>query len=407
MFTRRLAPHFLSFPHTTMQNFDYQNPTRILFGQGSIAKLAKAVPANARVLLLYGGGSVLKNGTLDEVKAALAEDGTRQVSEFSGIEPNPTFETLMRAVQQVKTEQIDFLLAVGGGSVIDGTKFVAAAAALPEGEDPWNILLTGGRVIKAALPFGSVLTLPATGSEMNNGAVITKAATHDKLPFSSRMTYPQFSVLDPAKTFTLPQRQVANGVVDAFVHIMEQYLTYPANARVQDRFAEGLLHTLVEIGHDAVEKPHDYDTRANLMWTATLALNGLIGAGVPQDWATHMIGHELTALHGIDHARTLAIVLPALLQVRRNEKRAKLLQYAERVWDLRDGSEDARIDQAIERTRAFFESLEVPTRLSAYQLDASAIDPLIAQLEKHGMVKLGEKQDISLEVSRQILQTAL
>ena len=390
-----------------MQNFDYQNPTRILFGQGSIAKLAKAVPASARVLLLYGGGSVLKNGTLDEVKAALATAGIGHVSEFSGIEPNPTFETLMRAVQQVKAEQIDFLLAVGGGSVIDGTKFVAAAAALPEGEDPWNILLTGGRVVKSALPFGSVLTLPATGSEMNNGGVITRAATHDKLPFSSRCTYPQFSVLDPTKTFTLPKRQVANGVVDAFVHITEQYLTYPANARVQDRFAEGLLRTLVEIGHDAVEKPEDYDTRANLMWTATLALNGLIGAGVPQDWATHMIGHELTALHGIDHARTLALVLPALLQVRREEKRAKLLQYAERVWDIRDGSENARIDQAIERTRAFFESLDVPTRLSAYQLDAAAIDPLVAQLEKHGMVKLGEKQDISLDVSRRILETAL
>ena len=390
-----------------MQNFDYQNPTRILFGQGSIAKLAKAVPASARVLLLYGGGSVLKNGTLDEVKAALATAGIGHVSEFSGIEPNPTFETLMRAVQQVKAEQIDFLLAVGGGSVIDGTKFVAAAAALPEGEDPWNILLTGGRVVKSALPFGSVLTLPATGSEMNNGGVITRAATHDKLPFSSRCTYPQFSVLDPTKTFTLPKRQVANGVVDAFVHITEQYLTYPANARVQDRFAEGLLRTLVEIGQDAVNKPEDYDTRANLMWTATLALNGLIGAGVPQDWATHMIGHELTALHGIDHARTLALVLPALLQVRREEKHAKLLQYAERVWDIRDGSENARIDQAIERTRAFFESLDVPTRLSAYQLDAAAIDPLVAQLEKHGMVKLGEKQDISLDVSRRILETAL
>ncbi len=390
-----------------MQNFDYQNPTRILFGQGSIAKLAKAVPASARVLLLYGGGSVLKNGTLDEVKAALATAGIGHVSEFSGIEPNPTFETLMRAVQQVKAEQIDFLLAVGGGSVIDGTKFVAAAAALPEGEDPWNILLTGGRVVKSALPFGSVLTLPATGSEMNNGGVITKAATHDKLPFSSRCTYPQFSVLDPTKTFTLPKRQVANGVVDAFVHITEQYLTYPANARVQDRFAEGLLRTLVEIGQDAVNKPEDYDTRANLMWTATLALNGLIGAGVPQDWATHMIGHELTALHGIDHARTLAVVLPAVMQVRREEKRAKLLQYAERVWDIRDGSEDARIEQAIERTRAFFESLEVPTRLSAYQLDATAIDPLVAQLEKHGMVKLGEKQDINLETSRHILQAAL
>lgn len=390
-----------------MQNFDYHNPTRIVFGQGSIAKLSKLVPANARVLLLYGGGSVLKNGTLQEVKAALAEGGSCQVSEFSGIEPNPTFETLMRAVQQVRAENIDFLLAVGGGSVIDGTKFVAGAAMLPEADDAWGILTSGGKAIKAAVPFGAVLTLPATGSEMNSGGVITRAATHDKLPFSSRFTFPVFSVLDPTKTFTLPTRQVANGVVDAFVHIMEQYLTYPVGARVQDRQAEGLLRTLVEIGHDAIDRPDDYEVRANLMWVATQALNGLIGAGVPQDWATHMIGHELTALHGIDHARTLAIVLPAVMQVRREAKHTKLLQYAERVWDIHEGDPEARIDQAIACTRAFFESLDVPTHLDAYQLDASAIDPLVTQLEKHGMVKLGEKQDITPEVSRRILEAAL
>ena len=385
-----------------MLNFDFHNPTHIVFGKGRVAELAKLVPAAAKVLILVGGASAEKTGTLAEVRAALGE---RQHATFSGIEPNPSFETSMKAVDQVRSGGFDFLLAVGGGSVIDAVKFIAAAVHF-EG-DAWAILEKRGRNITQAVPFGAVLTLPATGSEMNNGGVITRAATHDKLPFSSRCTYPQFSVLDPTKTFTLPKRQVANGVVDAFVHITEQYLTYPANARVQDRFAEGLLRTLVEIGQDAVNKPEDYDTRANLMWTATLALNGLIGAGVPQDWATHMIGHELTALHGIDHARTLALVLPALLQVCREEKRAKLLQYAERVWDIRDGSENARIDQAIERTRAFFESLDVPTRLSAYQLDAAAIDPLVAQLEKHGMVKLGEKQDISLDVSRRILETAL
>ncbi len=390
-----------------MLNFDFQNPTRIVFGQGSIAKLGQMVPANARVLILYGGGSVLKNGTLAEVKTALADGGSRTVSEFSGIEPNPTFETLTRAVAQVKAESIDFLLAVGGGSVIDGTKFVAAAAMLPEGEDAWNILLTRGKIVQAALPFGSVLTLPATGSEMNNGAVVTKAATHDKLPFFSAVTYPVFSVLDPTKTFTLPTRQVANGVVDAFVHIMEQYLTYPVDARVQDRFAEGLLRTLVEVGPHTVQHPQDYDARANLVWTATMALNGLIGAGVPQDWATHMIGHELTALHGIDHARTLAIVLPAVMQVLRESKRAKLLQYAERVWDIREGDDNARIDAAIARTRDFFESLEVPTTLGAYQLGTDAIDVLVAQLEKHGMTQLGEKHDITPAVSRDILQAAL
>ena len=390
-----------------MLNFDYQNPTRIIFGQGSTSKLSRSVPPKARVLVLYGGGSVRRNGTLDDVLAALQQDGERHVAEFSGIEPNPTFETLMRAVQQVQEEQIDFLLAVGGGSVIDGTKFVAAAARLPASEDAWSILESRGRVIKDALPFGAVLTLPATGSEMNAGGVVTRAATHDKISFSSRLLYPQFSILDPVRTYTLPARQVANGVVDAFVHTMEQYLTYPVDARVQDRFAEGLLRTLVEIGPDAVARPEDYDTRANLVWSATMALNGLIGAGVPQDWATHMIGHELTALHGIDHGRTLAIVLPAVMEVRREAKRDKLLQYAERVWDIRDGDADARIDAAIARTRSFFESLGVPTRLGDYQLGADAIDPLVAALEKHGMTQLGEKQDITPDVSRQILQAAL
>ena len=390
-----------------MLNFDYQNPTRIIFGQGSTSKLSRSVPPKARVLVLYGGGSVRRNGTLDDVLAALQQDGERHVAEFSGIEPNPTFETLMRAVQQVHEEQIDFLLAVGGGSVIDGTKFVAAAARLSAGEDAWSILESRGRVIKDALPFGAVLTLPATGSEMNAGGVVTRAATHDKISFSSRLLYPQFSILDPVRTYTLPTRQVVNGVVDAFVHTMEQYLTYPVDARVQDRFAEGLLRTLVEIGPDAVARPEDYDTRANLVWSATMALNGLIGAGVPQDWATHMIGHELTALHGIDHGRTLAIVLPAVMEVRREAKRDKLLQYAERVWDIRDGDADARIDAAIARTRSFFESLGVPTRLGDYQLGADAIDPLVAALEKHGMTQLGEKQDITPDVSRQILQAAL
>ena len=387
-----------------MKNFEFHNPTKIVFGADTVAKLSTLVPHDARVLILYGGASAEKTGTLAEVRATLAQ-GQRSVQEFGGIEPNPSYETLMRAVAQVRNEKLDFLLAVGGGSVIDGTKFVAAAA-LYEGE-PWEIAERGGANVHCALPFGTVLTLPATGSEMNSGGVVTKKATHAKLSFRNPLLYPQFSVLDPSKTFTLPATQVANGLVDAFVHTTEQYLTYPVQAMVQDRFAEGLLQTLVEIAPQAIAAPDDYDTRANLMWTATLALNGLIGAGVPQDWATHMIGHELTALHGIDHGRTLAIVLPAVMEVRREAKRDKLLQYAERVWDIRDGDADARIDAAIARTRSFFESLGVPTRLGDYQLGADAIDPLVAALEKHGMTQLGEKQDITPDVSRQILQAAL
>lgn len=385
-----------------MKNFEFHNPTRIVFGADTVAKLSTLVPHDARVLILYGGASAEKTGTLAEVRAAL---GQRSVQEFGGIEPNPSYETLMRAVAQVRSEKLDFLLAVGGGSVIDGTKFVAAAA-LHDG-DAWDIAERGGANIAQALPFGAVLTLPATGSEMNSGGVVTKKATHAKLSFRSPLLYPQFSVLDPSKTFTLPAKQVANGLVDAFVHTTEQYLTYPVQARVQDRFAEGLLQTLVEIAPQAVAAPDDYETRANLMWTATLALNGLIGAGVPQDWATHMIGHELTALYDIDHARTLALVLPALLDVQRGQKRGKLLQYGERVWNITEGSDDERITAAIANTRAFFEGLGIPTRLSAYELGQEAVEAVLKQLAAHGMTALGEHRDIDLARSRLILEAAL
>ncbi len=383
-----------------MQNFTFHNPTRILFGQGRIADIAAEIPAGARVLITYGGGSVVRSGTLDEVKAALKNF---TVFEFAGIEPNPTYETLMQAVALARREKVDFLLAVGGGSVIDGTKFIAAA--IPFAGDPWDMLAKRAAVT-SAIAFGSVLTLPATGSEMNNGAVITRRASNDKLAFLNDRLFPRFSVLDPSKTFTLPPRQVANGVVDAFVHIAEQYLTYPADAKVQDRFAEGLLLTLIEEGPRALREPENYAVRANLMWTATLALNGLIGAGVPQDWATHMLGHELTVLHGLDHAQTLAVVLPAMLQVRREEKRDKLLQYADRVWGLREGDAEARIDQAILRTRLFFESLQVPTRLSGYGIGVEAIGPLVAQLKRHGMVALGEHRSVDLARAQLVYELA-
>ena len=384
-----------------MLNFDFRNPTRIVFGAKTIARLADLVPAQARVLIIYGGASARKTGTLNEVKAALGE---REVYEFSGVEPNPTYETMMRAVEQVRRDKVDFLLAVGGGSVIDGTKFVAAAVNYAG--DPWEILETRGRKVASALPFGTVLTLPATGSEMNSGSVIMRKSTQAKLAFMNANVFPQFSILDPTKTYTLPPTQIANGVADAFVHIVEQYLTYPVHGLVQDRFAEGLLQTLIEVGPQALATPEDYDVRANLMWVATLALNGLIGAGVPQDWATHMIGHELTALHGIDHARTLAIVLPSLLDSQREHKRAKLLQYAQRVWQITDGSDDERIDAAIAHTRQFFEGLGIKTRLADYGVGDDAIDAVVAQLDKHGMRALGEHQGVTLEVSRAILNAA-
>lgn len=386
-----------------MNNFDLHTPTRILFGKNSIAQLRAQIPEGSRVLITYGGGSVKKTGVLDQVYDALKG---LDVLEFGGIEPNPSYETLMKAVDVARKENVTFLLAVGGGSVLDGTKFIAAAAHYPDGVDPWEILQTSGNKITSAIPMGSVLTLPATGSESNKGAVISRRATGDKQAFHSPFVQPVFAVLDPVYTYTLPPRQVANGVVDAFVHTVEQYITYPVNAKVQDRFAEGILLTLVEDGPKALSEPENYDVRANVMWAATMALNGLIGAGVPQDWATHMLGHELTAMHGLDHAQTLAVVLPSLLNIKRNEKRARLLQYAERVWNITEGSEDARIDAAIAATRDFFEQMGVPTTLSGYGLDGSSIPGLLAKLEEHGMTKLGEHKDITLDVSRKIYEAA-
>ena len=385
-----------------MLNFDFYNPTQIMFGKGQISALAKLVPPGSRVLMVYGGGSIRNNGVYDEVIAALAG---HHVSEFAGVEPNPSYETLMVAIEQVKAEKIDFLLAVGGGSVIDGTKFIAAGALLDD--DPWTILEKHGANITKAMPFGAILTLPATGSEMNAAAVVTRKATQEKFAFMNRHVYPKFAILDPSKTFTLPTRQIGNGVVDAFAHVMEQYLTYPVNAKVQDRFAEGILLTLIEEGPKALANPHDYDVRANVMWCATMALNGLIGAGVPQDWATHMIGHELTALYQLDHAQTLAVIMPSMLRARKEGKRAKLLQFAERVWGLTEGDDDTRIETAITKMEAFFNQMGVKTRLADYQLGAKDVDAVLAVLEKHRMVKLGEGRDVTLAVSRKVLEMSL
>ncbi|MFC0180883.1 alcohol dehydrogenase [Thorsellia kenyensis] len=385
-----------------MYNFQLHTPTKILFGQNQISALANEIPKDARILMLYGGGSIKKNGVYDSVLASL---NGFHVEEFSGIEANPTYDTLMKAVEMIRKNKLDFLLAVGGGSVIDGTKFVAAAVNYPS--DPWEILTTRGTNITNALPFGSVLTLPATGSEMNSGSVISRPSLGAKLSFMSKHCFPLFSILDPTTTYSLPKRQIANGVVDAFVHTIEQYLTFPVNAPIQDRFAEGILITLIEEGPKALTTPENYEIRANIMWAATMALNGLIGAGVPQDWATHMIGHELTALHGLDHAQTLAIILPALIDTMRQNKHAKILQYAERVFGITDGSEEERINRAIEATKHFFEQMGNPTTLSAYGIERTSIPKLLAKLKEHGMTQLGEKQDITLEISQTILEKAL
>jgi len=388
-----------------MFNFDFYNPTRILFGKDRLETIDKYVPAEATVLITYGGGSAKKSGLIDKVKTAL---GDRKVYEFGGIEPNPRYATLVKAVEIVRNEKNDFLLAVGGGSVIDGTKFITLASSYKGNSS--DLLKYGftpitSEVVGKVVPIGTVLTLPATGSEMNSGAVISYG--HGKYPVMSALTFPKFSILDPTITFTLPKIQVANGVIDAFVYTTEQYITYPVDAKVQDRIAEGILQTLIEIGETTVAEPENYDARANHVWCATLALNGLIGAGVPQDCATHMIGHELTALFDIDHGQTLAIVLPSLLEVRREQKRAKLLQYAERVWHIESGSEEEKIDLSIQKTREFFESLGIKTHLSQYGVEADKIPVVIEQLKAHGMTALSETGELALDISQKILEGAM
>lgn len=382
--------------------FDFYNPTHIVFGKGRLPELDKLVPQDARVLVLYGGGSVKRFGTLDAVKAALKD---RFVMEFGGIEANPQFDTLLKAVEITRKNGITFLLAVGGGSVMDGTKFVALAHGYEN--DPQELLRHGLNPvpIAKALPLGTVVTLPATGSEMNMGGVISHG--HGKYPVLCAATFPRFSMLDPTLTFTLPPAQVANGVVDTFVHVMEQYLTFPVEGRFQDRTSEGILQTLIEIGRATLEEPTDYDARANLMWCATMGLNGLIGCGVPQDWTSHMIGHEITALHGVDHGKTLAVVLPAVMRIRREQKREKLLQYARRVWGVTAQNEEAAIDEGIARTEFFFEILGVPTRLSAYGITESDFDAILRGLEEKGHTAMSERGDLTLEVSRSILTSAL
>jgi NADP-dependent alcohol dehydrogenase len=386
-----------------MQNFEFYNPVNIVFGQGQIRKLGRLVPTGTKVMLAYGGGSIFKNGVYDQVKAALP--GFNLI-EFGGIEPNPKYETLMKAVEIVKKENIGFILAVGGGSVLDGAKFIAAAA-LWEGGDPWEFLTNRSMTVTKAIPLGSVITLPATGSEMNGNSVVTRLSTQEKLAFNSNAVLPLFSILDPTTVFSLPGKQVANGVVDAFVHVIEQYLTYPVNSPIQDRFAESILVTLVEEGPKVLANRTDYDSAANFMWAATMALNGLIGAGVPQDWATHTIGHELTAFHNIDHARTLAIVLPGIMQVKRESKREKLLQFGERVWCITTGTPDERIDATIGKTVGFFESVGIPTKMSAYGIGADFIVTVCDRFKQRGIKGIGERGDLTIDQIAEVLTLQL
>ncbi len=381
-----------------MRNFEYYNPTRLVFGKGTIAQLSDLVPTDSKILLLYGGGSIKANGVYEQVLAALQEF---TVVEFGGIEPNPQFDTCMRAAEKVQHEGCDFLLAVGGGSVLDACKFIAAASEY-EGEDAWDILKKRAPV-DAAIPLGAVLTLPATGSEMNAGSVISRESTSEKLFFGSDLVRPKFSILDPETTYSLPPVQTANGIIDAFVHVTEQYATYPAPNPLQDRQAEAILKTLVEEGPKALEEPRNYEARANIMWCATNALNGWLSLGVPTDWAAHVIGHELTALYGVDHGTSLAIVEPGVWEHQRERKKEKLLQYGERVWDITEGSERERIGKAISKTDLFFRSLGIGTKLGDHNIPGEACEQVAKRLANRDM-KIGEHADLGEKEVTEILR---
>lgn len=387
-----------------MNAFEFRNPTKIIFGEGKIEKLVDNIPAGSHILLAYGGGSIKKNGVYEQVIEA---SKNFKVTEFAGIEPNPHFETLMKAVKIIRDEKIDFILAVGGGSVIDGCKFLSAAAFYDG--DEWDLVSKGlSRKQEKVLPFGTILTLPATGSEMNSGAVVTKAATQEKRTFGGPQYFPVFSICDPTVIQSLPKRQIANGIVDAYTHTLEQYLTYQHDAILQDRIAEGILQTLIEIGPKVMANPSDYKAASNFMWSATMALNGILRLGVPTDWATHMIAHELTALHGIDHARTLAIIAPNLYKKLFDDKKEKLVQYGKRVWGLNGESDIEIAEKAIEMTVSFFQSMGIDTKLSDYTSDYNkTAQTVYDRFTDRKWIGLGERQKVGPELAKEIVEMSI
>ena len=383
-----------------MYNFNFCCPTRVIFGKNTIAELPKYIDRSEKVLMLYGGGSIKRNGVYDQVKKAL--EGYNLL-EFGGIEPNPKYETCMQAVDLIKREGVTFLLAVGGGSTLDGTKFIAAAAKY-EGENAYDDIMINGIEIKDALPLADVITLPATGSEMNNGAVVSRLATSEKLAFHSDKVFPKFSIIDPEVTYSLPLKQTINGIVDTFVHVMEQYCTYDVNAPLQDDWALGILRTLIKEAPKVLSNPNDYDTRANIFWCATCGLNNWISQGVPQDWATHMIGHELTAFYGIDHGQSLAIVQPRLLKNQKVTKSKKLAKLAREVFGFNEVVDLKAADLAIDAVEKFYNSIGMKTKLSDYEIDANEAAEKIRERFKARNVRLGEKGAIDAETAYNILK---
>lgn len=389
-----------------MNNFEIMTPTTLVFGKDQLPRIAQLLQSQAvdkKVIVLYGGGSIEKSGFLDQLKAELSD---LELHFFKGIEANPEYTTLMKAVDYIREHRIGYMLAVGGGSVIDGAKFISGAVNYAG--DPWDVLnQVPGSVFTSAVPFGCILTIPATGSESNSGAVISRSEFKEKRTMGGPLFFPKFALLDPTFVATLPKRQIANGVIDAYTHTMEQYLTFKGENLLQERYAEGILSTLIEIGEKVLENPADYDLAANLMWCANQALNGVLRCGVTTDWATHMIGHELTALHGIDHAQSLAIIAPRLYEVKFESKKAKLAQYGKRVWNL-EGSDDQIARKAIAKTEEFFHKLSVKTRISEYTSDYHETAKIIHdRFVQRGWLGLGENKDLTPKEAEYIVNQAI
>ncbi|PRD45514.1 iron-containing alcohol dehydrogenase [Sphingobacterium haloxyli] len=384
-----------------MINFEYKNPTKILFGQDQIPKVALEIPQDANVLMVYGSGSIKQNGIYKQVKDALDK---HTVYEFEGVPANPEYDILLQALALIKEKKVTYLLAVGGGSVIDGVKFLSAAVGYQG--DPWDILKLRIRTEEGqSMPFGTILTLPATGSEMNSGYVVSRKETNEKLAAGGPGVFPQFSILDPEVVRSIPRRQIVNGITDAYTHVLEQYITAPSAADLQERIAESILISLQETAPKLMTPEFDYGAAANFMWCCTMALNGLIQKGVITDWAIHAMGHELTAYYGIDHARTLAIIAPSHYRYNFETKKEKLAQYAERVWGVTEGTVEEKAKAGIAQMEHFFHSMDIATKLSDYVTDYQDTAARIKQtFINRNLTGIGEYKSLTPDDVYEIVQ---
>ncbi|MDF1508435.1 iron-containing alcohol dehydrogenase [Robertmurraya sp. DFI.2.37] len=356
-----------------MQNFTYWNPTKLIFGQGQLVQLKEEVPKYGRkVLLVYGGGSIKKSGLYTQV-INLLQEIKADIFELSGVEPNPRISTVRKGVDVCKSEGIDFILAVGGGSVIDCTKAIAAGAKY--NGDPWE-LVTKKAVAHEALPFGTVLTLAATGSEMNSGSVITNWETKEKYGWGSAVTFPVFSILDPVHTYTVPKEQTIYGIVDMMSHVFEHYFHLQENTLLQDRMCESLLITVMETAPQLLADLENYDLRATILYNGTMALNGMLSMGYQGDWATHNIEHAVSAVYDIPHGGGLAILFPNWMKHNLKVKPERFKQLAVRVFGVDPegkSAEEAGLE-GIEKLRQFWNSIGAPSRLADYDIDDSKLE---------------------------------